>query len=138
MNSPPSQPKKSEIAKRILIVDDDKDVTDFLIRSLRERGFQVSTLNDPVQAAARAEEFRPHLIILDFDMPRILGSELAVLLKSGSGTKNVPILFLSGMTDPDHHEIAAYSGAAAYLDKPIDQVRLLETIRKLLEAGGNR
>jgi len=132
MSSPSEESNRSGTAKRILVVDDDKDVTDFLIRALQEQGYEVWAINDPLQAAKRAEEVRPHLIILDFDMPKVLGSELAVLIKSTSGTKNVPILFVSGMTDEDHHAIAAYSGAAAYLDKPINRAKLIDTIRVLL------
>jgi twitching motility two-component system response regulator PilG len=118
---------------RILVVDDNKDLTDLVLVLLKEQGFQASAVNDPLQALKRAEEFRPHVIILDFDMPKLLGPELAALLKSGRGLKDVPILFLSGMTGKTHRDLATISGASAYLEKPINSVKLIHAVFSLLK-----
>jgi twitching motility two-component system response regulator PilH len=118
--------------KRILVIDDEEEVAEVVIRILEQNGFSASAVTDPLHAPQRAAEFRPDLIILDFNMPKLVGPELAVLLKSRSETKNTPVIFLSGMTDEDHQELGRFSGASAYLEKPIDPVRLLETIRSLL------
>lgn len=120
-------------ATRILVVDDNKEVTDCVLRLLQEQGIQGWAVNDPLQALKRAEEIKPHLCILDFDMPRLLGPELAALLKSGAGMKDVPILFLSGMTGKDHRDLAALSGAAAYLEKPVNSTKLINAVFFLLK-----
>ncbi len=123
---------KTGSRKRILVVDDEPEVTDVLIRILKGNGFEAWAANNPLETLERAKAIRPDLILLDFDMPKLLGPEVSVVLKSSSETRDIPIVFLSGMTDEDHHAIGALSGAAAYLAKPIDQVKLIETIRAVL------
>lgn len=103
-----------------------------LFRILEDNDFDAWAVNDPLKVRARAVEIRPDLIILDCDMPKLLGPEVSVVLKGTAETCNIPVIFLSGMTDEDHHAIGALSGAAAYLEKPLDQSRLIETIRALL------
>ena len=118
--------------KRILVVDDDSNVTTYLTKVLSGHGFEAWPVNDPLNVLRRAAEFHPDLVILDFIMPQLLGSEVAVQLKSYKTTQNVPVIFLSGMTDEDHRLIATFSGAAAYLEKPIDPRKLIEAIRTQL------
>lgn len=122
-------------ATRVLVVDDSREVTDYVLRLLLEQGIEGSAVNDPLDAPKRAEEIRPHLFILDFNMPKLLGPELAALLKSVPGLKDIPILFLSGMTDKNHRALAIYSGASAYLEKPINSVKLIHAVYTLLGKG---
>ena len=118
--------------KRILVVDDEPEVALVILQILERAGFEASTISDPLKATAKASELRPDLIILDFDMPKLVGSELAVLLKSSPETRKTPIIFLSGMSDEDHHAIGAFSGAVAYLDKPVEDIKLIRTVRELV------
>lgn len=118
--------------KRILVVDDDPDLTRYLVRILEDGGYEARYVNDPLKAVDRAAEMLPDLILMDFDMPRLLGPELTARLKSALEPRNVPVVFLSGMTDGDHRAIAAFSGAVAYLDKPLDASKLIRTICGLL------
>lgn len=122
-----------EAATRILVVDDSRELTDFVLRLLQEQGIEGHAVNDPVQAAKKAEEVRPHLFILDYNMPKIQGPELAALLKSAPGLKDVPILFLSGMTGKDHRDMAQISGASAYLEKPVNSFKLINAVFFLLK-----
>ena len=122
---------KTEEAKRILIVDDDPDAAAFLTRLLESRGYRTWTLNDPLEAVAACSTVKPHLVILDFDMPGLLGSELCVQLKSTGGLARIPVVFVSGMTGESFREIASFTGAVAYLDKPVDSAKLLETVGTL-------
>ena len=118
---------------RILVVDDDETVADLVVRLLQEKGFHAWSVYDPTEAPQRAAEIRPDLVIVDFNMPKLIGPELAILLKSRAETAKAPILFLSGMIDEDHREIGKYSGGAAYLEKPVDPEKLISTIRGLLK-----
>ena len=72
---------------------------------------------------------------MDFVMPQLLGPEVSLLLKTNPATRHIPVIFLSGMTDEDHRIIAAMSGGAAYLEKPVDHQELLDTIRAQFEKG---
>jgi len=121
--------------KRILVVDDEPAVTELLLELLNGHGFEAHAINKPLKALERALELRPDLIILDFVMPQLLGPELSQLLKGHPTTRQIPVIFLSGMTDEDHRIIAAMSGGAAYLEKPVDHQELLGTIRAQLEKG---
>lgn len=123
---------KTEPRKRILIVDDEPEVTEYVVHILENAGFDARGVNDPLKAVAPATEIMPDLILMDFDMPKLLGPALSALLKSALEPRNVPIVFLSGMNDEDHRAIAAFSGAVAYLDKPLDAGLLIRTIRELL------
>lgn len=120
--------------KRILIVDDDPVVTALLSRILEEHGFEPAATTDPTLAIHHAYELKPSLVILDFDMPGLEGSEVAVLLKSRPETRNLPIVFLSGKTDEEHQNAAHFSGAIKYLHKPIQPKEVMEVIQTLLDA----
>lgn len=132
MDRAPKSRSMPDSPKRILVVDDEPEVSQFVVRILEEHGFDACAVNDQLLVCEQAAEIRPDLIILDFDMPKLLGTELAMLLKKGPETCNIPLIFLSAMTDPDHHAIGLFSGAAAYLDKPLDVAKLIGTIHSIL------
>jgi CheY-like chemotaxis protein len=121
-----------EAATRVLVVDDSKELTDYVLRLLQEHGIVGAAVNDPLEAAKAAEVFRPHLFILDYDMPTLQGPELAALLKSEPALRDIPILFLSALTDRDHRMMAQISGASAYIEKPVNSPRLINAIFQLL------
>jgi len=128
----PETPSESAPRKRILLVDDERDLSAVLIRSLESFGFKASAVQDPLQACKVAYDLHPDLVILDFDMPKLTGPEVAIELRKIPALTKVPIIFLSGMADGDHRMIATASGAVAYLDKPIDEQELIRTVRRLI------
>ena len=115
--------------KRILVVDDERDVTAFLVEVLQGYGFEALAVNNALMVVQSAIDFRPDLILLDFDMPYLLGSDVAVLLKKNNSVRSVPIIFLSGMADEEHRIIANTAGALAYLEKPVEPADLHEAIQ---------
>lgn len=119
--------------RRILLVDDEHDVIEVLVRLLKGKGFSVLAVQNPLRAAEQAAPFCPEIAILDFDMPGLTGPELAITLRKVPGMKDLPCIFLSGMTDQDHQLIGRASGAAAYLSKPVDPVTLVDTLRTILD-----
>jgi DNA-binding response OmpR family regulator len=123
-NDPTSEPRKT-----ILVVDDEPAVTKLVVRILEENGFGARAVHDPRHALEKAVEIHPDLVLLDFDMPHILGPEVALLLKKNPATCTIPIIFLSGMTDADHYTIGNASGAVGYLNKPLDKTSLLAAVR---------
>ena len=67
---------KTPTIYRILVVDDEPDVTELLTYKLEQEGYQCEALNDPLAFVGRARDYRPHLIILDIMMPELSGLQL--------------------------------------------------------------
>jgi CheY-like chemotaxis protein len=107
--------------KRILVVDDNASDTRLLKRHLEETNdFVVREENDPKAALSAAEDFQPHLILLDLLMPEIDGGELASLFKAHPQLKSVPIVFLTArLTKKEVENCAGRVGGYPFLAKPI-------------------
>jgi CheY-like chemotaxis protein len=117
--------------KRILVVDDQPDITRLLKRGLEQTDdYAVREENDPGAALAAAEEFQPHLILLDVMMPGMDGGELATSLRASAKLKAVPIVFLTAaITKEEAVEREGRAGGWPILAKPFaipDVVACLE------------
>ena len=117
--------------KRILVVDDQSDITRLLKRGLEQTNdYEVREENDSRAALAAAEEFRPHLILLDVMMPGLDGGELANSLRASAKLKSVPIVFLTAaITKEEVAEKEGQAGGWPILAKPFvipDVVACLE------------
>jgi PleD family two-component response regulator len=121
-----------EPSKRILIVDDDITNGPALLSVLAKHGFEAWLESDPFRARERAQAARADLILLRFEISKMLGSELAVILKSNPDTRGVPIMFVSGIADEAIMTIAATSGGASFVTLPVDEAKLIRDIRDLL------
>jgi two-component system, OmpR family, response regulator MprA len=113
----------------ILIVDDDRKITDMLRRTLIYEGYRVATAADGEEALIKAESERPDLVILDWLMPRLNGLDTARLLRESSP---VPILMLTARDAVEYRVEGLNSGADDYLVKPFAPEELLARIRALL------
>ena len=117
---------------RILIVDDESDVLEFLSYNLKMEGFQVATANDGREGIQQALKFNPHLIILDVMMPRMDGIETCSEIKQMPELSNVLILFLTARGE-DYSQIAGFeAGADDYVTKPVKPKVLVSRIKALL------
>ena len=130
MNPEPRPP-----SPRILIVDDEQPVVDLFMSILREHDFDVCGVSDPRVAIETARKFLPHLVLTDLDMPGLDGSELCTLLKSYPETSRAPVVFVSGRTLEEDHDLGRFSGAVSYLDKPVEAEVLVRTVRNILGCG---
>jgi two-component system, OmpR family, response regulator MprA len=119
--------------QRILIVDDEPAVCEALQRSLAFDGYGTETAVDGFDALAKAEEYKPDLIVLDIQMPRMDGLTAARRLRNGGST--VPILMLTAR-DTVGPGLAA--GADDYLVKPFELDELFARIRALLRRSSYR
>jgi two-component system response regulator MprA len=113
----------------ILIVDDDRKITDMLRRTLIYEGYRAVTAADGEEALLKAESERPDLVILDWLMPRLNGLETARLLRE---SYPVPILMLTARDAVEYRVEGLDSGADDYLVKPFAPEELLARIRALL------
>lgn len=117
---------------KILLVDDEPDILDFLRYNLQKEGYQVFTANDGVEGLKTAEAARPDLVILDIMMPRMDGVELCRELRNRPEFANLLIIFLTAR-DEDYSQIAALDiGGDDYITKPIRPRVLLSRIKAML------
>jgi DNA-binding response OmpR family regulator len=119
--------------KRILIVDDERDILKALMIRLQKAGYEVVTAFDGAQGIFMAHKEQPDLIILDIRMPAGNGFSVAEKLKQSRSTSPIPIIFLTGSPEKDSHEKAMTLGARFYIKKPYDPEELLDAISRALE-----
>jgi DNA-binding response OmpR family regulator len=116
-------------AARVLVVEDDADIADVLVRSLRLEGYDVRLATDGVAALDDAHAFLPDVVILDLGLPRLDGVEVAKQLRRDDDT---PILMLTARDALEARVIGLDAGADDYLVKPFERQELLARIRALL------
>jgi len=119
--------------KNILIVDDEQDVLLVLEKGLTAEGYSVITATSGNDAISLARSKRPDLIILDVLMSDMDGSEVKRILKEDPETKDIPIIFLTGMfpkreDDQEGRIVAGY----VLFEKPYDILELMSAIEQLL------
>jgi CheY-like chemotaxis protein len=117
-----------EVASRVLVIDDDAGVRDLLARMLAKEGFHVATASSGEQGVRRAREFQPTVITLDVMMPGMDGWTVLAALKNDSECAHIPVVMVSLL---DHSRVGYALGAAAYMTKPIDRRRLIDTLTAL-------
>ncbi len=124
--------KENTTSKKILIVDDEPDILEFLQYNLKKEGYNVVTAGDGKQALDVAAAEKPDLIILDIMMPVLDGVEACRQLRSKKEFKETPIAFLTAR-DEDFSQITALDvGGDDYITKPIKPRVLLSRIGALL------
>jgi two-component system alkaline phosphatase synthesis response regulator PhoP len=118
---------------KILLVDDEPDIIEFISYNLKKEGFLVSTASNGIDAVKKAMEVKPHLIILDVMMPGMDGIETCEEIKSKPELKDTLIAFLTARGE-DYSQIAGFdAGADDYINKPVKPKVLVSRIRALLK-----
>src|SRR5437870_6713964 len=104
--------------KRILIVEDERDVVDLLTLNLRKAGgFVISTATDGAAGLTKARAEKPDFIILDLMLPKMPGLEVCKILKSDSATRQIPILMLTARAEEIDRIVGLEFGADDYVTK---------------------
>ena len=114
---------------KILIVDDEKDIVDFFSRILTREGFEVWTATNALEGLRLADMEHPHLILLDINMPDMDGGDMHQILLKNVKTKNIPVVFLSGLITKD--EEGRVKGQL-YISKSSTKEEIIQKIRNLL------
>ncbi|TRX72197.1 response regulator transcription factor [Carboxylicivirga sp. M1479] len=118
---------------KVLLVDDEPDILEFVSYNMRKEGFQVLTANNGQEAIAIAEAELPELIILDVMMPEMDGIETCEEMKKIPALKNSIIAFLTARGE-DYSQIAGFdAGADDYITKPIKPKVLISRAKALLK-----
>lgn len=123
-------PPLALVNNRVLIIDDDPDVCELLLWSLRDIGYQPEVVSDPARAAARVADLNPGLLLIDVDLG--LRSGLAITQELRLQNFRGAVVVFSGAADTRTRRAAERAGADAFLAKPLDLPRLLAWMRGLL------
>jgi len=124
-----------EQKKKILIVDDERDIVKGLMIRLQRAGYDIVTAFDGAQGVFMAHKEKPDLIILDIRMPAGDGFSVAQRLKRSIHTFTIPVIFLTGSPEKNAEDKAMALGARFYIKKPYDPEELLDAIKRALEEG---
>lgn len=118
--------------KKILVVDDEPDVTELVAYHLKLKGFQVEVQNDATASISSARSFHPDLIILDIMMPHLSGIQICRILRSDNKLSRIPIIFLTAKAESHDRIEGLESGADDYLTKPFSPKELVLRVESIL------
>lgn len=117
---------------KILVIDDEPQVTEIVETFLSSAGHEVFTDNVAASGLKKAKERKPDLILLDIMMPEIDGYDICNNLKNDPETANIPVLFLTGKDRGDDMGRSFQVGGDMFIKKPFSCERLLEIINIIL------
>lgn len=119
--------------KRILVVDDEVDLSEMIRFRLQANGYEILLAHDGQQALEVARKERPDLIILDLMLPKMDGYKVCGLLKMDSRYAAIPIIIFTAKAQEEDKKLAEEAGANAYLMKPFEPKVLLDKIKELIK-----
>ncbi len=123
-------------AYKIIVVDDEQDILEFISYNLKKEGFNVYTITNGKSAISLVKEISPHLIILDVMMPEMDGVETCEKIRELPEFENTIIAFLTARSE-DYSQIAGFNaGGDDYITKPIKPKVLVSRIKALLKRYG--
>ena len=114
--------------KQILVVDDEKDIVEFLTQLLEDNGYEVTVAYDGVQGMEMVLKKRPDLILLDLQMPEETGTGLYRKLHNKKEYKDIPVIVISGLAGSN----LAVGKSVPVLDKPPPEEQVLREVAKAL------
>lgn len=118
---------------KILIVDDEKDILEFLSYNLRKEGFEILTANNGLEGLEMATKEVPDLIILDVMMPEMDGIEACEKIRETPSLEDTLVLFLTARAE-EYSELAGFTaGADDYITKPIKPKLLISRVKAILK-----
>lgn len=126
------QPTKQRV---VMVVDDSITVRKVTGRVLERNGMKVLTAKDGVDAVAQLQEQLPDVMLLDIEMPRMDGYELARHMRNSEELRSIPIIMITSRTGDKHRQLAMDLGVKRYLGKPYQETELLDNIYSVLAEG---
>jgi len=117
----------------VMVVDDSITVRKVTTRLLERNDMNVIAAKDGVDAVSKLQENIPDIMLLDIEMPRMDGFELATHVRNEPRLRDIPIIMITSRTGDKHRQRAMQIGVNRYLGKPFQESELLENIQALLE-----
>ena len=118
--------------KKILVVDDEKDIVELISYNLEQKGFAVIKAYDGQMAWERVKTAKPDLVVLDLMIPGIHGLEVCKLIRRDAATETLPIIILTAKSDQVDKILGLELGADDYVTKPFNVRELIARIRAVL------
>ena len=129
---------KISIGAKVLVIDDEPEITEIVEAFLAEAGFVVKVENYSQKALMTAEQFVPDLILLDIMMPGADGYDVCNQIKQDPRFQNTPVVFLTGKDRNDDMGRSFKAGGDMFIKKPFSCDRLLEIVNIVLMSSGKR
>lgn len=129
--------------KTALLIDDEPDITTYFGTLLSDNGWNVRTSNDPNEGIAMAQEAPPDIVLLDVMMPERGGLSTLIALRKDERTAKVPVVLITGIQESlksdfgDFLERFKKYHPDAYLQKPVDEAELLQTLAEIVSRSGH-
>jgi len=120
---------RDSVTGKILVIDDEDDFRQVVIKSLSKQGFEVVAASEGKAGVGLAAETLPDLIVCDLVMPGMDGYEVLATLRTDERLADIPIIFLTGQSEPHEVRQGMSLGADDYLTKPVDLGDLLNAVR---------
>jgi CheY-like chemotaxis protein len=119
--------------KKILIIDDNKDLLTFISKILEGENYVVFSTSEGKGAVDLARAVKPNLILLDILMPDMDGGEIERVLKIDPATRDIPIVYMTALVSREDEEVTrSQRNKRRLLAKPVTKERLIETIKEVL------
>ncbi len=128
------EPESGEAMPTVMVVDDSITIRKVTARMLERNRYRVITAKDGLDAVAQLQDNVPDIMLLDIEMPRMDGYELATHMRNDSRLQNVPIIMITSRTGEKHRQRALDIGVNRYLGKPYQEADLLANIKDILPA----
>lgn len=129
----PTEPETEPMSHRILLVDDEVDILEFVRYNLVREGYEVFTAENGAEALKIAARCRPHLILLDMMMPVMDGAETCRAIRRDPVLKDTMVVFLSALGEEEQQLTGFGVGADDYLTKPIKMKLLVSRVQAILK-----
>jgi DNA-binding response OmpR family regulator len=129
---------KISIGAKVLVIDDEPEITEIVEAFLTEAGFSVKVENFSQNALMAVETFKPDLILLDIMMPGSDGYDVCNQIKNDTRFQNIPVVFLTGKDRNDDMGRSFKAGGDMFIKKPFSCDRLLEIVNIVLMSTGKR
>jgi CheY-like chemotaxis protein len=119
--------------KKILVVDDEKDVIYILEDALKKEGYDIESASDGVEALEKVSRFMPDLIILDIMMPKLDGHSVNLKLKESTATAKIPVIFITAYGQlKELLDTREEFPVAGYIEKPFPVSTIIGKVKELL------
>jgi chemosensory pili system protein ChpA (sensor histidine kinase/response regulator) len=129
---PPAALQEQRRHPLIMVVDDSITMRKVTTRVLERAELDVITAKDGLDAVEKLQEKVPDLMLLDIEMPRMDGYELATYMRNDTRLKDVPIIMVTSRTGEKHRQRALEIGVERYLGKPYQEADLLRHVQEIL------
>jgi two-component system alkaline phosphatase synthesis response regulator PhoP/two-component system response regulator VicR len=122
------------MARKILVVDDERHIVRLVEINLQRAGYDVVTAYDGIEALEKVEQEKPEMLVLDVMMPRMDGFEVLAKLQSDPATSDIPVIMLTAKAQDADIFQGWQSGVSSYLTKPFNPRELITFVERIFQS----